>query len=220
MIKDIKWAVKTAGPSPFDNNRTELFLLGCKKAILGSPCKGCFNPSTWDNSKCEVSHNVNDIVENINKFKRNNYITIGGGEPTDQLIELIKLCKNLKKHNFHIMIYTWRSLQKALNNDFQNVPIDLIAYNNRLDLAIKDLLNYVDIVVDGEFVQELSLWDDTKKDGFFSSIGSANQIVWDINSKYGFAMKDIDSIELNFNNKLFFRCINDSKKIFLNMKGK
>ena len=118
------------------------------------------------------------------------------------------------------MIYTWRSLQKALNNDFQNVPIDLIAYNNRLDLAIKDLLNYVDIVVDGEFVQELSLWDDTKKDGFFSSIGSANQIVWDINSKYGFAMKDIDSIELNFNNKLFFRCINDSKKIFLNMKGK
>ena len=43
LIRDLKWSVKTAGPSPFNNERTELFLLGCKKAMSGKPCKGCFN---------------------------------------------------------------------------------------------------------------------------------------------------------------------------------
>ena len=34
LLRECNWSVKTAGPSPDDNNRTELFLLGCNKAML------------------------------------------------------------------------------------------------------------------------------------------------------------------------------------------
>ena len=35
---DISWKCKTAGPSPINNERIEVFLLGCKKAAIGHPC--------------------------------------------------------------------------------------------------------------------------------------------------------------------------------------
>ena len=54
-IFDIKWQVKTAGPSPNENKRIEVFLLGCDKAMQGNPCKGCFNSVTWDKSIAEFA---------------------------------------------------------------------------------------------------------------------------------------------------------------------
>ena len=111
-LRDVRWSVETAGPSPFDNKRTELFLLGCKKAMSGNPCKGCFNSTTWDASKALESHDPIKMAKHINDNAPNKYITIGGGEPTDQIDNLIILCKELKKYGFHIMMYTWKELKK------------------------------------------------------------------------------------------------------------
>lgn len=194
LLRDCNWSVKTAGPSPDENRRTELFLLGCNKAMSGNPCKGCFNSTTWDASKAEWSHDPIKMAEHINNCAPNKYITIGGGEPTDQIDNLIILCKELKKYGFHIMMYTWRNLKRLL-------PLNAISDNSFDKISVFrgkviELLKYVDIVVDGEYKEELRLWDGTKADGLLSSVGSSNQVIWDIRDKIGYAMKDIVALYL------------------------
>lgn len=184
-IFDIKWRTDTAGPSPNNNERIEVFLLGCNKAMKGKACKGCFNSITWDKSKAEWSWDPVEVADMINEGcdPNNKYITIGGGEPTDQIEMLIPFVKRLKEHGFHIMMYTWRNLLKAMSCDFEYVIpscVDEANYSYRLDLAIKDLLQYLDIVVDGQYMQEERLYQQELGDGMLSSIGSGNQIVWDI----------------------------------------
>lgn len=178
LLRECNWSVTTAGPSPFNNQRTELFLLGCNKAMSGNACKGCFNSTTWDNSTALWSHDPVKMAEHINNNAPNKYITIGGGEPTDQLDNLIILCKELKKYGFHIMMYTWRNLMYELTPLWMKPkPYSLKVLPTG---QLLKLLRYIDIVVDGDFKLEQRLWDGTKGDGLLSSIGSGNQRVFDI----------------------------------------
>lgn len=195
-LRECNWSVKTAGPSPDNNKRTELFLLGCKKAMSGNPCNGCFNSTTWDSNKALYSHDPIKMAEHINNNAPNKYITIGGGEPTDQIDNLIILCRELKKYNFHIMMYTWRDLKFTLN------PLMRSCEFTDMTHKFNELLKYVDIVVDGEYKEDERLWDGTKEDGLISSVGSGNQIIWDIKNNRGFAMRDIDTIFLTQSNNL------------------
>lgn len=216
LLRDCNWSVKTAGPSPDDNNRTELFLLGCKKAMSGNPCKGCFNSTTWDKSKAQWSHDPIKMAKHINDCAPNKYITIGGGEPTDQLDNLIILTKELKKYGFHIMMYTWKDLKGIINHpytSFENATEKInknsagyyVLESTYFSTKVRELLKYVDIIVDGEYKEELRLWDGTKEDGLVSSVGSGNQIIWDIKDKIGYAMKDIDYLWINpENNNLLY----------------
>ena len=93
---DINWKCKTAGPSPINNERIEVFLLGCKKAAIGHPCPGCFNSITWNDSIAEYSWNPEELADKIANYTTNRYITIGGGEPTDQIKYLIPFAENLR----------------------------------------------------------------------------------------------------------------------------
>lgn len=175
-IFDIKWRTDTAGPSPNNNERIEVFLLGCDKAMQGNPCKGCFNSVTWDKSKAEWSWDPIEVADMINEGcdPNNKYITIGGGEPTDQIKQLIPFTKRLKEHGFHIMMYTWRDLWAELKDDR--------AFNMSLEVPrrLLSLMQYVDIIVDGEFKQDECLYQQELGDGMLSSIGSGNQRIWDI----------------------------------------
>lgn len=175
-IFDIKWRTDTAGPSPNNNERIEVFLLGCDKAMLGNPCKGCFNSITWDKKKAEYSWDPIELADMINEGcdPDNKYITIGGGEPTDQINKLIPFVKRLKEHDFHIMMYTWRDLKETMKSEKIFNPNDKISFN------MPKLLEYLDIVVDGEFVAEERLYQQDLGDGMLSSIGSGNQRIWDI----------------------------------------
>lgn len=176
LLRDCNWSVTTAGPSPFNNQRTELFLLGCNKAMTGNPCKGCFNSTTWDNSTAQWSHDPVKMAEHINNNAPNKYITIGGGEPTDQIENLIILCKELKKYGFHIMMYTWRDWAIVTNwACMRYTSEDMKLHDN-----IMKLQEHLDIVVDGEFKIEERLYQQDLGDGLLSSIGSGNQRVWDI----------------------------------------
>ena len=78
-VFDIKLVATTAGPSPDNNIRTEVFLLGCDKAMGGDPCPGCFNSVTWNDSIAEWSYNPVELAAELNKITPNKYITIGGG---------------------------------------------------------------------------------------------------------------------------------------------
>lgn len=204
-LRECNWSVKTAGPSPYENNRVELFLLGCNKAMSGNPCKGCFNSTTWDASKAMWTHDPVLMAQHINNNAKHKYITIGGGEPTDQIDNVIILCKELKKYDFHIMIYTWRDLKHLLRFNKLNANLDENDEEFILCGKMNTLLNYVDIVVDGEYKEEERLWDGTKEDGLISSVGSGNQIIWDIHKKIGFAMRDLESIWLSPTNR--FMCL-------------
>lgn len=216
-LMDVKWSVKTAGPSPFNNERTELFLLGCEKALAGHPCKGCFNSSTWDASKVSLLHDPIKMAEHINNTSPNKYITVGGGEPTDQIEGLIVLCKELKeKYNFHIMVYTWRCLEFFLSRKYVSFEIEQGKHFNR---QLRELLKYVDIIVDGEFKIEEKLWDGTKEDGLISSVGSGNQIVWDIQKGYGYAMRDINKLTIVRDTELQYDLKDNANKILLNSEG-
>lgn len=193
----IKWDVKTAGPSPDSNKRNEVFFFGCDRAKAGNPCQGCFNSDLWDNSVVTKGHESSAIVDNIKKFALNKYVTIGGGEPLDQIDGLIELTGLLKKDGFHIMVYTWREL-----------------INIEHDEKVKTLLNNIDILVDGEFINSKKVYDDSRADGLLSSIGSENQIVWDTKKKIGYCLKDIDSLSIDCDNNLIFslKSIHDMKR--------
>lgn len=164
-IFDVKWSVTTAGPSPDHNNRVELFLLGCNKAQSGNPCKGCFNRPTWHRPKNARYYDPVFCAENIIQHAPNKYLTIGGGEPLDQIKDLIIMCSALKQAGFHILCYTWRDIFKALRGEYSDI--------DKQD--IKALIDVVDGFIDGEFILEKRCYEEDKEDGLFNSIGSTNQ---------------------------------------------
>ena len=182
---NVTWATTTAGVSPDGNNRTEIFFKGCKKALQGNPCKGCFNPDMWDDT-VEHDYSPQEVALRIKRFAPNRYITIGGGEPTDQFEPLIALVKDLKKQDFHIIVYTWKKLKTALSK------------NHKEKKLFEKLLKYIDILVDGPYDESQRLYKENQEDGFLNSVGSGNQVIWDIrdhirtgNPLEGHFMKDL-----------------------------
>ena len=215
-VFDIKFDVTTAGPSPNDNKRIELFLLGCDKAMRGDACEGCFNRKLWDSNlaefSCDIESLANWIIERTPENER--YITIGGAEPTFQIDYLIPFCKMLKSAGFHIMIYTYRELLHEFN-------ISNKQYNTPNKIPVSKwiaLLENIDMIVDGPFIQEQRMYQEDASDGFLSSIGSGNQRIWDIIffNKYhqlrGYAMKALTKIQLGLNDDLIYYVKHDSKK--------
>lgn len=208
----VTWETTTAGPSPFDNNRTEVFLFGCERAKLGNPCKGCFNSQLWDNSRAEKDYTAAEIAVQIIENAPNKYVTIGGGEPTDQMEGLIELCKALKLAGFHIMVYTWKSMRHIFEGIYQQdmQTTMRVAEEQR---KFEELLSCIDMLVDGQFMFEERLYQADWTDGLFNSVGSGNQIVWDAGafnaSKTGFvleghAMRDLDALHVKENGDLVY----------------
>ena len=83
-------------------------------------------------------------------------VTFSGGEPFDQADELINLAILLTVHDYHIMAYTGYTFEEIVNDH------DKLA-----------LLQYIDILVDGPFIEE-------QKDITLKFKGSANQRVIDL----------------------------------------
>lgn len=189
-IFDVRWSATTAGPSPFNNERTELFLLGCEKARSGNACKGCFNSMTWEVPKDATYYEPKACAENIIKHAPNRFVTIGGGEPTDQIKDLIIMCEILKTHGFHILCYTWHDSLKATNGDYgENFKEDFL-----------NLFSHIDGFIDGEFILEKRCYDTSKNDGLFNSVGSSNQrlvVKEDDNHIALYPIREIEKITFN-----------------------
>jgi organic radical activating enzyme len=180
---DILENVKNAGPSPADNRRTELYFGGCKRAMEGNPCKGCFNPMIWDSSKC-YPREVSEIVRLLDDKKLPKYITIVGGEPTDQMGALIDLTTRLKELGYHIMLFSWRSYDWV-----------------KSQMGESNLKN-IDIVVTEPYQAEYRIYDNTLDDGLHNVIGSGNQEVWIPAKNIFYKAGDLASMTLNENNEL------------------
>lgn len=142
--------------------RLSLFVSGCT-----NKCKGCFNPDTW-NFKFgqKYTEEVEQSLMDELKLPYYDGITILGGEPfeIDNQKEVLSLIKRIKKElpNKTIWMYSGFTYDK-----------DLTPGGCRYTLETDEILDNIDILVDGPFI--LSLLDITLK---FK--GSSNQRIIDM----------------------------------------
>lgn len=129
--------------------RYAIFMQGCVRR-----CKGCQNPATHDINGGRIV----DTSELIDAIKKNSLlagITLTGGEPLLQLDAAVELARETKKLGLNVWCYTGYTLEEIPD-------------------AAQELLKYVDVLVDGPFVEEL-------RDLELDFRGSSNQRIIDLN---------------------------------------
>ena len=131
--------------------RVSLFVSGCR-----NKCEGCFNRESWDfnfGKKFTIS-TLTDLLLALDKPYISG-LTILGGDPLEpeNLPTVTSICRTIKTINDskNIWIYTG-----YLYEDFQNL----------------ELFDYVDVVVDGKFIE-------SEKDISLQFRGSKNQKIVD-----------------------------------------
>ena len=123
-------------------------------------CKGCHNPQTWsfDNGKEFTDKELQYILDNINKNNVNRNLSLLGGEPLcpPNVEGILNLCKKFKEKYPNKIIYLWTGYTVEEFDDIQ-----------------KEVLKYIDILIDGRFILEL-------RDLRLKFKGSSNQRVIDV----------------------------------------
>ena len=153
MAETIKIA-GTIGESIVDGPgfRYVIFTQGCPHH-----CPGCHNPQSHDFSggtEMPIQTLIDDML--AHSFCRG--VTFSGGEPFCQAEALVPIAQAAKAAGKHLMIYTGYTLE------------ELLAFP---DPAVRELLGYVDLLVDGRFVLE-------ERSVELKFRGSANQRVLDV----------------------------------------
>lgn len=137
--------------------RVSLFVSGCTHH-----CPGCFNPETWDFNFGEPfdSDVINEILEALEPSYIRGFSLLGG-EPFEYknqtgLLPLLKEIRN-RFPNKDIWCYTGYNLETDILEDMAKQWPET-----------NEMLSYIDILVDGEFVE-------AKKDLALRFRGSSNQ---------------------------------------------
>ena len=144
--------------------RVSLFVSGCTHH-----CKGCFNEETWDFNygKPFTVETENEIINALSSTFINGFSLLGG-EPFEKqnqrvLLPFLKKLKNLFPEK-DIWCYTGYTLEN-----------DLLQESRARCECTDEILNYIDVLVDGEYVEQL-------KDISLSFRGSSNQRIIDVKS--------------------------------------
>jgi anaerobic ribonucleoside-triphosphate reductase activating protein len=135
--------------------RAVLHLAGCS---IG--CPGCFNPHTH----ASVGNGVrNQFPEQLAQslLAVSSEITISGGEPTDQLPELLLLLRALKQAGAGIIVYSGRTRQ---------------ALQKKPEWRLIEQEALIDVLIDGPFVLSLMETKEMK--------GSQNQVIHLLTERY------------------------------------
>lgn len=130
--------------------RTVVFVQGCP-----IHCPGCQSPHLW-NATSKNMMPVFELANTLGLLTKTKNLTIAGGEPLFQPKALAYLLKALDRFNFHTVLYTgytWEQISSPISASW---------------LWIKEILDRVDILVDGPYKNELD-------DPFISYRGSRNQ---------------------------------------------
>lgn len=132
--------------------RVSIFMQGCN-----FHCDGCFNPDTWDFA-CGKEF-TDETIDRVIELCGNDYIvglSILGGEPMhpSNIEGTTKLAKKFKEKYPNKNIWSWTGFTFEMIKD-------------------KEVFNYIDVLVDGQFKKELF-------DPRLHYKGSSNQRVIDI----------------------------------------
>ncbi len=131
--------------------RAVIWVQGC-----GRHCPSCFNPASWSFAINQLI-SVEEIVAQVLREPRNQGVTFSGGEPFKQAVALAQVAQQLKSHGLTTMSFTGFTLEQLRS---AQAPIGSQA-----------LLEQLDILVDGPYVESLALNSPT------SPISSSNQRV-------------------------------------------
>ena len=142
--------------------RVSVFVSGCNHH-----CKGCFNECAWDfnygNKFTEKQEN--EVLKDLDHDYISGLSLLGGEplEPTNQegLLPLVKKVKE-KFPDKKIWCYTGFDFEK-----------DVVGKMAKQSETTKELLQYLDVIVDGKFEEE-------KKDLKLRFRGSSNQRILDV----------------------------------------
>lgn len=115
--------------------RVSIFMQGC-----AFHCKNCFNPETWDFKTGKEF--TDETIEKIIKLAEKDYVvglSILGGEPMhpNNIEGTTQLAKRFKKSFPNKTVWCWSGFL------FDR------------DLKDKEVLKYIDVLVDGRYVDEL-----------------------------------------------------------------
>ena len=133
--------------------RCVLFLQGCTHY-----CPGCQNPETHDihgGTPCNTQAILNDILTDKNL----DGVTLSGGDPLLQPKACTEIAKACKQHGLSVWVYTGYL--------FEDI------YTEKLDKDAANLLQYIDVLVDG-------LFDEVLKSENCLWRGSTNQRLIDV----------------------------------------
>ncbi len=159
--------IKTADIANGEGVRVCLFVSGCTNA-----CPGCFQPETWDFNYGELyTKETEDYI--VNEVAKGYYqgLTILGGEPFEpqNQPEVCKLVKRVRQEcpNRDIWMYTGFTYD-----------VDLMPGGRKYTEVTDDILDNIDVLVDGKFVQE-------KMSLMIKFRGSTNQRIIDMKQSRG-----------------------------------
>ncbi|MFN6568407.1 4Fe-4S single cluster domain-containing protein [Dendronalium sp. ChiSLP03b] len=140
---------------------------GCRAVVWvqGCPreCPGCFNPESWSFDLNQLI-SVDTLAEKILSKPRNTGVTFSGGEPFWQASALASLARKVKAAGLNVMSFTGFTLKQLQSN---SAPPDSQA-----------LLEQLDILIDGPFVQSLAINSPN------SPVSSSNQQVRVLNPAF------------------------------------
>ena len=150
--------VMSADVANGEGMRVSVFVSGCR-----NHCKGCFQPQTWDfNYGREYTPEIEQFI--IDELSKSYYdgITILGGDPMEPENQepVLRLLRRIKKElpDKNVWAYTGYVYDR-----------DLVPGGKRfVDGVTRELLESIDILIDGRFVEEL-------KNLMLNFRGSSNQ---------------------------------------------
>jgi anaerobic ribonucleoside-triphosphate reductase activating protein len=133
--------------------RYTIFVQGC-----AHKCKGCQNPQTHDFNGGKLVK-IDDIINDIKQYKYIDGITLSGGDPFSQPKQCAKLLKLIKEETgLNVWCYTGFTFEELMRMQSDD---------------IKEMLENIDVLVDGRYVEELSSLE-------LRFRGSSNQRIIDI----------------------------------------
>jgi len=136
--------------------RAVVWVQGCSKR-----CPGCSNLLTHSH-RPHVLFAPKRLAECILTISGIEGLTITGGEPCEQAHAVGRLCRLVRKKGLSVMLYTGWEYEDICRCDNQ---------------AVRDLLNWIDILVDGMFIKRLAGKD-------LVWCGSSNQQIRFLTNRY------------------------------------
>lgn len=113
--------------------RVSIYVQGCDRH-----CPGCFNPETWDfNGGRIFNRRIKMQFLDLAQDKNIVGFSILGGEPLQQGADMLDLVKSMKEEYPDKTIWMWTGYKYEDLNDEQ-----------------REIISYIDVLVDGEFLQE------------------------------------------------------------------
>jgi len=168
-------AITTDDMKNGDGLRVVLWVAGCQHK-----CPGCHNPQTWNAEQGEPFTEWEEAeLFRLLKQEHITGITFSGGDPLHPANrnEVGRIAKKVKELGKSVWLYTGYMLENSISEGF--FFTDLIAKLEHLPITELPWIPYVDILVDGRYMEEVRK-EDIRRNADPHWRGSSNQRLIDV----------------------------------------